>query len=139
PGTRLDAAWTRGRAEAAAIRRARDPLLAGCTGRRLIHGEGDACPGLVIDVYDTTAVIVFDGPAAAVFWRPRLADVLAGLERGGATIAHAWLRGERRRTSGATSAGEAVRGDPPSELVIAEDEARFVVDVRNGQKTGFFL
>src|SRR6185369_13069709 len=36
PGTRLDAAWTRGRAEAAAIRRARDPLLAGCTGRRLI-------------------------------------------------------------------------------------------------------
>jgi len=139
PGTRLDAAWTRGRAEAAAARRSRDPLLAGCTGRRLIHGEGDACPGLVIDLYDTTAVVVFDGPAAAVFWRPRLADVLAGLERGGAVIAHAWLRGERRRTSGATSAGEAVRGDAPVDLVIAEDEARFVVDVRAGQKTGFFL
>ena len=139
PGTRLDAAWTRGRAEAAAARRSRDPLLADCTGRRLIHGEGDACPGLVVDLYDTTAVVVFDGPAAAVFWRPRLADVLAGLERGGAMIAHAWLRGERRRTSGATSAGEAVRGDPPADLVIAEDEARFVVDVRNGQKTGFFL
>ncbi|MEO7729872.1 MAG: class I SAM-dependent methyltransferase, partial [Kofleriaceae bacterium] len=139
PGTRLDAAWTRSRAEAAATRRSRDPLLAGCTGRRLIHGEGDACPGLVVDLYDTTAVVVFDGPAAAVFWRPRLADVLVGLERGGAVIAHAWLRGERRRTSGATSAGEAVRGDPPADLVIAEDEARFVVDVRNGQKTGFFL
>jgi 23S rRNA (cytosine1962-C5)-methyltransferase len=139
PGTRLDAAWSRDRAEAAAARRSRDPLLAGCTGRRLIHGEGDACPGLVVDLYDTTAVVVFDGPAAAVFWRPRLADVLVGLERGGARIAHAWLRGERRRTSGATSAGEAVRGDPPTELVIAEDEARFVVDVRNGQKTGFFL
>jgi 23S rRNA (cytosine1962-C5)-methyltransferase len=139
PGTRLDAAWTRDRAEAAAAHRSRDPLLAGCTGRRLIHGEGDACPGLVVDLYDTTAVIVFDGPAAAVFWRPRLADVLTGLERGGAAIAHAWLRGERRRTAGATSAGEAVRGDPPGELVIAEDEARFAVDVRAGQKTGFFL
>jgi 23S rRNA (cytosine1962-C5)-methyltransferase len=137
PGTALDAPWASGRAEAAAARRARDPLLAGCTGRRLVHGEADACPGLVVDLYDTTAVVVFDGPAAAAFWRPRLPDVLAGLERGGAVIAHAWLRGERRRTS--ASAGEAVRGDPPAELVITEDEARFAVDVRGGQKTGFFL
>jgi len=142
PGTALDAAWVRGRAEAAAARRTRDPLLAGCTGRRLVHGEADACPGLVIDLYDTTAVVVFDGPAAAVFWRPRLPDVLVGLERGGAVIAHAWLRGERRRTAGLASggsAGEAVRGAPPAELVISEDEARFAVDVRAGQKTGFFL
>ncbi len=141
PGTALDAAWSRARAEAAAARRSRDPLLAGCTGLRLIHGEADACPGLVVDVYDTTAVVVFDGPAAQAFWRPRLADVLAGLERGGARLEHAWLRGERRRTAtgGAGSAGEALRGDPPAELVIGEDEARFVVDVRNGQKTGFFL
>jgi len=139
PGTRLDAAWTRSRAEAAAARRTRDPLLAGCTGRRLLHGEADACPGLVVDLYDTTAVLVFDGGAAAQFWRPRLADVLTGLERGGATIAHAWLRGERRRTSGATSAGEALRGAPPTDLVILEDEACFAVDIRAGQKTGFFL
>jgi 23S rRNA (cytosine1962-C5)-methyltransferase len=139
PGTTLDAAWARGLAEAAAARRSRDPLLAGCTGRRLVHGEADALPGLVVDLYDTTAVVVFDGPAAAAFWRPRLADVLGGLEHGGAAIAHAWLRGERRRTAGASSAGEAVRGDPPAELVIAEDDARFAVDVRAGQKTGFFL
>ncbi|HEX2687611.1 MAG TPA: class I SAM-dependent rRNA methyltransferase [Kofleriaceae bacterium] len=139
PDTRIDAAWTAGRAEAAAARRTRDPLLAGCTGRRLVHGEADACPGLVVDLYDTTAVVVFDGPAAAAFWRTRLDDVLAGLSRGGATIAHAWLRGERRRTASASSAGEAVRGDPPAELVITEDDARFAVDVRAGQKTGFFL
>jgi 23S rRNA (cytosine1962-C5)-methyltransferase len=139
PGVRLDAAWARDRAEAAAAPRTRDPLLAGCTGRRLVHGEADACPGLVVDLYDTTAVVVFDGPAAAGFWRPRLGDVLAGLERGGAAIAHAWLRGERRRTAGTSSAGETVRGDPPAELVITEDDARFAVDVRAGQKTGFFL
>jgi len=139
PGALLDAGWTHDRTEAAAARRTRDPVLGGCTGRRLVHGEGDACPGLVVDLYDTTAVIVFDGAAAAAFWRPRLTDVLAGLERGGAVIEHAWLRGERRRTAGATSAGEAVRGAPPAELVISEDEARFAVDVRAGQKTGFFL
>jgi len=137
PGAALDAAWAQGRAEAAAGRRTRDPLLAACTGRRLIHGEADACPGLVVDAYDTTAVVVFDGPAATAFWRPRLPDVLAGLERGGAAIAHAWLRGDRRR--GQATPGEALRGDPPAEVVITEDDARFAVDVRAGQKTGFFL
>ncbi|MGE3768364.1 MAG: class I SAM-dependent methyltransferase, partial [Kofleriaceae bacterium] len=135
PDARIDGTWVRGRVEAAAARRARDPLLASCTGRRLVHGEGDGCPGLVIDHYDSTAVIVFDGAAATAFWRPHLEEILDGLARGGATVAHAWLRGERgKRTS-----GEAVRGDPPDAIVIAEDDARFEVDVRAGQKTGFFL
>jgi 23S rRNA (cytosine1962-C5)-methyltransferase len=130
-----DDRWASARAEASARRRARDPQLAGCTGRRLVHGEADACPGLVVDVYADTAVIVLDGPAATAFWRPRLPAVLAGLERGGAVIAHAWLRGER----GQRSHGEALRGDPPAKVAISEDDARFHVDVRTGQKTGFFL
>ena len=135
PGAVIDSAWVRGRVEAAAARRARDPLLVGCTGRRLVHGEGDACPGLVIDQYADTAVIVFDGDAATTFWRERIEDVIAGLERGGAELAHVWVRGSRRDRSGAF----ALRGDPPAEIIITEDEARFAVDVRAGQKTGFFL
>ncbi len=135
PDARIDGAWVRGRVEASAARRARDPLLSSCTGRRLVHGEGDACPGLVIDHYDDTAVLVFDGAAASAFWRPHMTDILAGLERGGAKVAHAWLRGER----GQRSHGEAVRGNPPAEIVISEDDAKFAVDVRAGQKTGFFL
>ncbi|HEX5060019.1 MAG TPA: class I SAM-dependent rRNA methyltransferase [Kofleriaceae bacterium] len=135
PDAACDGAWAAARTEKAAARRARDPLLVGCTGRRLVHGEADGCPGLVVDAYTDTAVIVFDGPAATAFWRTRIDDVLAGLERGGATIAHVWLRGER----GQRSAGEALRGAPPAEIVISEDEARFGVDVRSGQKTGFFL
>lgn len=135
PGTAIDGGWVRTRAEAAAQRRARDPLLAGCTGRRLVHGEGDACPGLVVDVYADTAVVVFDGAAAAAFWRGHLGAVIDGLERGGAELAHVWVRGARRDRK----SGEAARGDPPAEIVIAEDDARFAVDVRAGQKTGFFL
>jgi 23S rRNA (cytosine1962-C5)-methyltransferase len=135
PGATCDAAWTRDRVEAAARRRARDPLLAGCTGRRLVYGESDGCPGLVVDAYADTAVMVFDGPAAAAFWRPRLSNVLTGLERSGAVLAHAWLRAER----GTRGSGEAVRGDPPAEVAMIEDDARFWVDVRAGQKTGFFL
>jgi 23S rRNA (cytosine1962-C5)-methyltransferase len=136
PHAAVDGAWARRRAQAAAARRARDPLLVGCTGKRLVHGEGDGLPGLVIDHYDTTAVVVFDGPAATAFWRPRLLDVIAGLEAGlGAELAHVWLRGDRKERS----AGTSVRGDAPAEIVIAEDDARFAVDVRAGQKTGFFL
>jgi 23S rRNA (cytosine1962-C5)-methyltransferase len=135
PDAACDARWAGARAEAAAARRVRDPLLVGCTGRRIIHGEADACPGLVIDVYATTAVVVFDGPAATAFWRARLDAVIAGLARAGIACEHVWVRGER----GQRSAGEAYRGDPPEEIVIAEDEARFAVDVRAGQKTGFFL
>jgi 23S rRNA (cytosine1962-C5)-methyltransferase len=135
PASACDERWASGRAEAAAARRVRDPLLVGCTGWRVIHGEADALPGLVIDVYAGCAVVVFDGPAASAFWRPRLPGVLAGIERAGIALPHVWLRGER----GARADGEALRGEPPAEIVIAEDEARFGVDVRHGQKTGFFL
>lgn len=131
----IDERWVTGRASAAAARRTRDPLLVGCTGKRLIHGEADGFPGLVIDQYDTTAVIVFDGAAAGMMWRPRLFDVLAGLELGGAALEHVWLRSARTARSG----GEALAGNPPAEIVIAEDEARFSVDIRCGQKTGFFF
>ena len=135
PDEVCDGSWARQRAAAACARRARDPLLVGCTGKRLVHGEGDAMPGLVIDLYDRTAVVVFDGPAASTFWRARQGDVFAGLEAGGIELEHVWLRGDRKERS----EGEAARGNAPAEIVIAEDEARFAVDVRSGQKTGFFL
>ncbi len=134
PGLAIDGAWARGRAQRAAAKRARDPLLVGCTGWRLIHGEGDDCPGLVIDRYGETCVVVFDGDGADALWRPLLGDVLDGLAAGGTEPRHVWLRGNRKKP-----AGEALRGDPPAEITIEEDAARFVVDVRHGGKTGFFL
>ncbi|HEY1548176.1 MAG TPA: class I SAM-dependent rRNA methyltransferase [Kofleriaceae bacterium] len=136
PDATCDAAWAERRARDAAGRRVRDPLLAHCTGRRLIHGEADGCAGLVIDCYADTAVVVYDGPAAASFWSARLSGVLAGLDAH-VRLAHVWVRGDRKDRGGRVAS--AVRGDPPAEIVISEDEARFAVDVRAGQKTGFFL
>jgi len=135
PDEEIAGGWRGARVQAAAARRARDPLLVGCTGRRIVHGEADGCPGLVIDVYADTAVVVFDGDAAAAFWRPALPELLDGVIAGGIDLAHGWLRAVR----GEGGSGEAIRGDAPAEIVIAEDEARFAVDVRHGQKTGFFL
>ena len=140
PGAEIDDGWVRARTAAAAARRARDPLLVGCTGRRLVHGEGDACPGLVVDAYADTAVVVFDGEAAAAFWGRHLPAAIDGLERGGAgPLANVWVRGVRGRRGAGEAAPLPGRGEPPAEIVITEDEARFAVDVRAGQKTGFFL
>lgn len=133
-GRPLDDAWAQARGRDAAARRVRDPLLVGCDGVRALHGEADATPGLVIDVYGGCAVAVFDGAAAAAFWTPRLTAVLAGLRDGGLTFDRAWVKGDRRG-----AAPYAIGPAPPPLVEIREDEARFAVDVVGGQKTGFFL
>jgi 23S rRNA (cytosine1962-C5)-methyltransferase len=150
PDAALDDAWARGRARTAASARAGDPLLADCDAIRVVHGENDDLPGLVVDLYAGSAVIVLDGAAAAAFWRPRLPAVLAGIADAGLPLAHAWLRrvrGAARPEAHATAGdgddggggGQALKGDPPPLVMIHERGARFEVDVRRGQKTGFFL
>lgn len=129
-------AWAAERAYQAALCRASDPLLAGASGFRVIHGENDFMPGLVMDLYDDTAVVVFDGAAAAVFWEPLMDAVAAGIARAGLAVARYWLR----PVKGSDEEGRVLRGDePPETIVIQEDGAHFEVDVRRGQKTGFFL
>ena len=134
PDAAIDAAWARGRARAAAAARAGDPTLAATDAWRIVHGENDFLPGLVVDVYAGIAVVVFDGPAAAALWRPLVPAVLDGIRLGGVAVTGAWLRGAR----GEQDPGEAL-GDVPAEVIIREGAARFEVDVRHGQKTGFFL
>lgn len=135
PEAALDGAWARARATAAAARRAILPELAATDAVRAIHGENDGLPGLTIDVYAGVAVVVFDGGAAAAYWRPRLDAVLDGLRDGGIAVHARWVRGVR----GARGADPGDGGDGGPTVAIREHAARFTVDVRAGQKTGFFL
>jgi 23S rRNA (cytosine1962-C5)-methyltransferase len=103
---------------------------------RILHGEGDFVPGIVLDLYAGTAAIRFDGAAAAAMWRPHVATIIDTIRDAGFPVERAWLRGERGRRE----QGEPLVGDPPPQLVtIREGLARFEVDVVRGQKTGFFL
>ena len=68
----IDRAWWQARLEQALTRR-RDLFDAQTTGYRLIHGESDGWPGLVLDRYDTTLVLKLYTAA----WLPRLDDTLA--------------------------------------------------------------
>lgn len=102
------------------------------SGYRLVNGEGDALPGLVIDVYDTTAVIKLDGGGPQHFYDPH--QVALWLEQ------HVGCQRVILRPRERGVIGSAIRGQLPTEpIAFQENGLRFTADVIHGQKTGFFL
>ncbi len=102
------------------------------TGYRLAFGEGDLVPGLVIDVYDRTAVMKLDGGAPEHFYRP------PGIARWlveQLPIERVVLRSRQRGRGGEVLVGPDVNGP----IAFLENGLRFTADVLHGQKTGFFL
>lgn len=100
---------------------------------RLINGEGDFLPGLVCDRYDGVAVVQFDGRGPSEFWdKTRIAEWI--LQHTGITSV---VEKSRRNAEGGLTliAGTAA----PNEITVQENGVAFVVDILNGQKTGFFL
>lgn len=112
----------------------REALFAGTDtdGYRLVNGEGDRLPGLVIDRYRDTLVIKPDGPVAERFWDTQaLAARL--VQQPGVVAIYA-----RARSRGG-AVGETLRGEVSGPVTFSEHGALFEADVREGQKTGFFL
>ena len=135
----IDAAWWQTRLEQALDRR-REAFDAGTTGYRLIHGESDGWPGLVLDRYDTTLVLKIYTAA----WLPRLAEITA-LFREKIPADRIVLRLSRNIRAVAEKSfqqrdGQILLGEPPSgPVVFLENRVRFEAEVLQGQKTGFFL
>ena len=104
---------------------------------RLINGEGDFVPGLVIDRYGDFLVCQFLTAGMESLKELVLEAVL--------TIAPARgiferSEGRVRSEEGLESSTGTLSGEPPPPLVrIQEHGLTFVVDLRRGQKTGFFL
>ena len=114
---------------------------------RLVHGESDGLPGLVVDRYDDVLVAQFLS-AGAEHWRDAILDALASAtgceaiyERSDAEVRA--LEGLEPRAGWARTAGgksPAGRGDRHAgRCPIIEHGLNFRVDVEAGQKTGFFL
>jgi len=136
PGATIDAGFI----EAAVVRavRSRDSLVAtGLDGVRLIHSESDGLPGVVADRYGDTAVLQCSSTGAER-WREAIADALVA--HAGCVRVYERSDLETRALEGLAERVGVVRGDePPARIVIREGAARYPVDVRTGQKTGFFL
>jgi 23S rRNA (cytosine1962-C5)-methyltransferase len=132
----VDADLVRRRVEDALLLR-RTLLPGDTTAYRVINGEGDALPGVVVDWYDGFAVVQLQtagAEAIGALLDQALGDVLAPrgvFERSEGTVRRE--DGLRDRTG--LRSGE----EPPEVIPVREGEARFLVDVRAGQKTGFFL
>ena len=104
---------------------------------RLVHAECDQLPGLVVDRYADTAVMQCSS-AGAEYWREAYADAL--LESGLCRRVYERSDAETRTLEGLAARCGVVRGDePPDAIRVHEGRLQFLVDVRRGQKTGFFV
>ena len=106
---------------------------------RLIHGEGDGLPGLVIDVYDRTAVMQAHSVGMHVC-RHEIADALSKVMEG--VIDNIYYKSENTLAYKASEDGGNgfLKGGLATASDIAvENDLRFHVDWLGGQKTGFFV
>lgn len=112
----------------------------GTTGYRVINGENDGFPGLVLDRYESTAVLKLYTAA----WIPFL-EVLLLLFKSQLSVDRCVLRWSRnalesKAISDKWREGRILFGDPVEGPVrFRENEIIFEADVLSGQKTGFFL
>lgn len=122
-------------AAAVAVRERLFPDEGDTNAYRLVNGEGDRVPGLVVDRYGDVAVLRADGDAMKA-WLDRLAEPIARL------LASKGVRSllARVATSGAEPRARVVSGPtPPERVVVRERGMAMEVDLFHGQKTGAFL
>ena len=104
---------------------------------RLVHGEGDFLPGLVVDIYGTTAVVQAHSPGMH-FCRDIIARALTELP--GLAVANVYYKSE-------TTLPYKAQLDPQNTYIIGdysgsvavENGLKFNIDWLRGQKTGFFV
>ena len=105
------------------------------TAYRLLHGEGDRVPGIVVDRYGHVAIVRLDGIAAEAVAQKFKDTIVRELTR-----AHVRDIVLRRSEKGSAPVFEVWSGEPPPPtLVVREHGIPFVVDLLRGQKTGAFL
>lgn len=116
----------------------RQSMLSGVTNAfRIVNGEGDFLPGLIVDRYNQFLVCQFltaGMEPLKPFVVAALSDLLApkGIFEKSA--------GRVRDEEGIEPSVGVLAGEAPPELIAIEENGfKFVVDVRRGQKTGFFL
>lgn len=104
---------------------------------RLVHGEGDFLPGLVVDVYGPTAVIQAHSPGMH-FVRDIIARELVDIPDAG--IRNVYYKSETTLPYKAhlDSRNEYIIGSAENDIAV-ENGLRFHVDWLRGQKTGFFV
>lgn len=135
----IDEAWWAAHLKETAQRR-RDLFDVRTNGYRIVNGESDGWPGLVLDRYDQTLVLkLYSG-----VWLPRFDEIsrliLAQLKPKRLVLRLSRNIQARARKSIGAEDGQILFGETPEHLpTFLESGLHFEADVCRGQKTGFFL
>ncbi len=104
---------------------------------REIHAESDGLPGLIVDRYADVRVVQFL-TTGVEFWREPILSILASI--GKCRTIYERSDSEVRMKEGLPQRALHVSGDEADEeILIREYGLQYYVDVRQGQKTGFYL
>lgn len=131
---RIDASFFIAKVQASTKARSRFDIKS--DGQRLIHGESDGLPGLIVDQYGDTLVAQFLSTGAER-WKTVLTDAL--LATTGLTKLYERSDTNARKLEGLESAAGWLRGDGPVELTLREHGWQLSLDIATGHKTGFYL
>ncbi|MBS4060580.1 MAG: class I SAM-dependent rRNA methyltransferase [Bacteroidetes bacterium] len=110
---------------------------ASTTAWRLVHSEGDGLPGLIVDIYGTTAV--FQAQSAGMYLhRNAIASAIVELMQGQIKAVYDKSAEALERMDKTAGLNEYIIGEAGDNIVL-ENGLSFFVDWERGQKTGFFL
>jgi 23S rRNA (cytosine1962-C5)-methyltransferase len=139
-GEAVDGAFFRRRIARAVEMRHRLLDLSQTDAYRLVHGEADFLPGVIVDLYAGFAVLKLYS-AGLVPHRSALLEALRASVPGlRGIVGRDELERDDEESDGRPGSGRMLSGEEVPELVCArENGVRFLVDLLRGQKTGFFL
>ncbi len=103
---------------------------------RLINGENDLLPGLIVDKYADYLVVQFH-TRGIESWKTEIIDALETTLRPKGIYERSDMPVRKQENLGSVQG--VLYGSVPDRITIRENGFQFLVDVKHGQKTGFFL
>ncbi len=134
PGAQIDGAWWHARLAGAIARRA--DVAEHANAYRLVHGEGDGLPSLVVDRYDRWLVVQLLSAGLEACREPVVAALRAILAPEGILARH---DAPVRTREGLARGVETLLGNVPATGEVHEHGVRYLAAPHEGQKTGAFL
>jgi len=130
----IDGGFVRRRIAAAIAVRAA-VVGADTTAYRLVNGEGDGLPGLLVDRYGDVLVLQ-SLTAGAESLKPWIVEALVAELRPQAIVERS--DGSVRRAEGLPPSSGVLHGAVPDDVIVRENALAFAVAPGRGQKTGYF-
>lgn len=104
---------------------------------RLINSESDLIPGLITDVYSDFVVCQFLS-AGAEFWKDKIVEILKQKLK----LKNIYERSDtdsRRKEKLEERTGILSGNEPPDLIEVIENNLKFLIDIKSGHKTGFYI